>query len=184
MARVNKKEGLARKNQVEAWLAQGASRANIIELCKKRYGITYHQVDRYIAQANESFVAESKQETAVNYGLQVRRLNNLLIRAMGDEETAIQWSVVLRILDQLNKIFGLYQPDLSLEMDWEQRLLVDIRLGVVTFELIAEAHDESLAAELFRRAGIPVETGNGNPPALGETGAVSDNGRTLPPKTT
>lgn len=45
--------------------------------------------------------------------------------------------------------------------DWRSMAIEDIRAGRITYPLLAKAFDDSLAAELFREAGIPIPLGEG-----------------------
>lgn len=43
--------------------------------------------------------------------------------------------------------------------DWRSQAIADIKAGLVQYEPLAEAFDESLAAQLFREAGVPIPSG-------------------------
>lgn len=45
--------------------------------------------------------------------------------------------------------------------DWRSQAIADIKAGIIAFEALAEAFDESLATELFRAAGVPVQVEQG-----------------------
>lgn len=45
--------------------------------------------------------------------------------------------------------------------DWRSQAIADIKAGIIAFEALAEAFDESLATELFKAAGVPVSVGQG-----------------------
>ena len=47
-----------------------------------------------------------------------------------------------------------WQPPAKVEITWQDQAVADIRAGLVTYEALSEAFDESIAAELFSRAGV------------------------------
>lgn len=47
-----------------------------------------------------------------------------------------------------------WQPPAKIEISWQDQAVADIRAGLVTYQALAEAFDESIAAELFARAGV------------------------------
>lgn len=62
-------------------------------------------------------------------------------------------------LETLGKHLGLFNT-VKIE-DWRTQAITDIRAGLIPFEALAEAFDESLAAELFRAAGVSVSASEG-----------------------
>lgn len=61
-------------------------------------------------------------------------------------------------LVHLGRVHGVFTDKLQVD-DWRSQAVADIRAGRIAFEALAEAFDDSLAAELFREAGVPVSTG-------------------------
>ncbi len=56
-------------------------------------------------------------------------------------------------LIQLGRHYRLFVDRVQTE-DWRARAIDDIKAGLVTYEALASAFDEALAAELFRQAGM------------------------------
>lgn len=63
-------------------------------------------------------------------------------------------------LGQLGRYHALFLDRVRSE-DWRTMAIDDIRAGHITFEALAEAFDEDLATQLFREAGVPVQTAKG-----------------------
>jgi phage terminase small subunit len=59
-------------------------------------------------------------------------------------------------LETIGKHLGLFNT-IKID-DWRSQAIADIRAGNIPFEALAEAFDADLATELFREAGIPVQT--------------------------
>lgn len=49
-----------------------------------------------------------------------------------------------------------WNPPQKIEVSWQDQAVADIRVGALTYEDLVDWFDESLAAELFARAGVPV----------------------------
>lgn len=62
-------------------------------------------------------------------------------------------------LETIGKHLGLFNT-IKIE-DWRTQAIADIRAGKIPFEVLANAFDHSLAAELFAAAGVPVSVGEG-----------------------
>lgn len=62
-------------------------------------------------------------------------------------------------LETIGKHLGLFNT-IKID-DWRSQAIADIRAGNIPFDALAEAFDADLATELFREAGIPVQTGKG-----------------------
>lgn len=41
--------------------------------------------------------------------------------------------------------------------DWRSQAIADIRAGLITYPALAQAFDDTLATELFREAGVPIQ---------------------------
>lgn len=92
------------------------------------------------------------------------RTKTTLIAGRGDEETEIHETEIelydrLKALDLLAKYHDLtnrLHSEVTVK-DWRTQAIEDIRAGVLSYGALATAFaDESLAAELFREAGVPV----------------------------
>lgn len=57
-------------------------------------------------------------------------------------------------LETLGKHLGLFNT-VKIE-DWRTQAIADIRAGKIPYEALADAFDQSLAAELFAAAGVPI----------------------------
>lgn len=62
-------------------------------------------------------------------------------------------------LETIGKHLGLFNT-IKIE-DWRTQAIADIRAGKIPYEALADAFDESLAAELFAAAGVSVSIGEG-----------------------
>lgn len=50
-----------------------------------------------------------------------------------------------------------YRENINVKVEtWETQAIEDIKAGRIEYEALVEAFDESLATELFRRAGVPI----------------------------
>jgi phage terminase small subunit len=58
-------------------------------------------------------------------------------------------------LQLIGKHHKLFSEKLVIE-DWRSQAIADIRAGKLDYQVLAETFDESLAAELFRAAGVPI----------------------------
>lgn len=65
-------------------------------------------------------------------------------------------------LVHLGKAYGLFTDKLQID-DWRSRAIEDIREGRIAYQALADGFDESLAADLFRAAGIPIPTKQDTP---------------------
>lgn len=65
-----------------------------------------------------------------------------------------------RALVELGKYHGLFTDRLKIE-DWRSEAIEYIRRGEITYDVLAEEFDADLATELFRAAGVPVQTAAG-----------------------
>lgn len=76
-----------------------------------------------------------------------------------DGETTVYTEIELhdpqRAIDMLGKYHELFTNKLRVD-DWRSDAIRDIRDGKISYEALANAFDDSLAAELFRSAGIPI----------------------------
>lgn len=72
-----------------------------------------------------------------------------------------------RAIDMLGKYHELFTSKVKIE-DWHDEAIADIRSGRISYEALAQAFDESLAAELFRKAGVPVQVGASAPADPGD----------------
>lgn len=81
---------------------------------------------------------------------------------LGDDseihETEIEAYDRLKALDLLAKYHQLTTTSRVKVDDWRSQAIEDIKSGTLPYNVLAEAFDESLAAELFRSAGVPIPT--------------------------
>jgi phage terminase small subunit len=83
---------------------------------------------------------------------------------MGAEEVLARLTYIARTedtkhalvaLDKLARIHAMYTDTIRTE-DWKDRAVEDIRKGRIDYYALLDATDESLANNLFKRAGVPV----------------------------
>lgn len=68
-----------------------------------------------------------------------------------------------KVLEDIAKETGgrVQKQELKVD-DWRSQAIADIRAGKIAYEVLANAFDHSLAAELFAAAGVPISTGTDN----------------------
>lgn len=89
--------------------------------------------------------------------------NKAIVTEQSDiSETEVEMYDRLRALELIGKYLKLWTDKVEVE-DWRSRAVEDIRAGRIDFQALAEAFDESLAAELFRTAGVAVEVRESTP---------------------
>lgn len=155
MSKATQSEIEERVTVVYDLLLNGASRHAICQHAAKTWGISWRQADRLIAQANKVFEEQAAFVREEQLGKAINRLTTLYMRAMHVQD----YRVCLSVQRELNLLLGLHAPARSevTVKDWRAQAIEDIRSGVVSYgALVTVFEDESLAAELFREAGVPV----------------------------
>ncbi len=77
MEKADTKESLDRVRIITELKLRGASRSDIIEYCRKEWGIERAQVDCYIRKVNEGLVEEAKRDTEELFA-EARAKNNII----------------------------------------------------------------------------------------------------------
>jgi len=75
-----------------------------------------------------------------------------------DGRPTIEFYDAQSALQLLGKYHKLFTDRVQVD-DWRSQAIADIRRGAIDYEALAEAFDDTLAAELFRAAGVPVSPG-------------------------
>lgn len=73
-------------------------------------------------------------------------------------ETEVEAYDRLRALELIGKHLKMWTEKVQID-DWRSQAIADIRAGKIPYEVLADAFDNSLAAELFAAAGVPVQAG-------------------------
>lgn len=145
-----------RVNTVYELLMNGASRHAICQHAAKTWGISRRTTDRLIALANKVFEEESATVRERELGKAIRRLETLFLRSMHVQD----YKTCLSVQREINTLLGLNAParsEIKIE-DWRTQAIADIKAGMLTYDAVAQAFDDdSLAAELFREAGVLVD---------------------------
>lgn len=144
-----------RINTVYEMLLNGASRHAILQYCSKTWGISFRHGDTLIARANTLFEEQAAYVRERELGKAIHRLTALYMRTLAEKD----YRGALSVQRELNTLLGLNAPARSevTVKDWRAATVADIRAGLVSYEaVVSEFEDESLAAELFREAGVPV----------------------------
>lgn len=146
-----------RVNTVYELLMNGASRHAICQHAAKTWGISFRTTDRLIAQANKAFEEEAATVRERELGKSIRRLETLFLRSMHVQD----YKTCLSVQREINTMLGLHAPSRSEHeiKDWRTQAIADIKAGALTYDAVARAFDDdSLAAELFREAGVLVNS--------------------------
>lgn len=136
-------------------LLTGNRRAEILQYAsEKDWGLTSRQIDTYIGRASAQFKKQSNFKRERERGKAMERLNYLFMKAL----KVADYRTALAVQKDLSALLGLNAPT-KIEVTWQDQAIADIRAGKIPYKALADAFDESLAAELFRKAGVPIPTG-------------------------
>lgn len=139
----------------------------ISEFVDKRIAEMAMSADEVLARLSEharanvaNFLLLSMSEIATHPRAHLLKKVKQTKRTTKDNETyeTIEFEVhdpqaALVHLGRYHKLF----VDRVQQDDWRSQAIADIRNGNITFEALADAFDNSLAAELFAEAGVPVQ---------------------------
>lgn len=152
--KVTQAEMERRVNVVYEMLLNGASRHAILQYCSSTWKITPRHGDNLIAKANKAFEEQAAFVRERELGKSINRLTALYMRTMADKD----YRGALAVQKELNSMLGLNAPTRSEHeiKDWRSQAIEDIKAGTLTYNALAMAFDNSLAAELFREAGVLV----------------------------
>jgi DNA-binding transcriptional MerR regulator len=138
----------------------------------KKLGYSYRKIgdalDMSHTQARhdiENALAYIKDDVAVDAkalrDLEVARLDDMLLKLQSKindpHNTHYKaFDTALRIMERRSKLLGLDAPVKVQELTWRDQAIADIKAGTITYDALREAFDDSLASELFARAGVSV----------------------------
>ena len=143
---------------IETLILKGTSRAAIIQYAtKEKWDVSDRQVDAYIKRAKANIKRRIDKNRDYQYALAIQRLNMLLQASF----TIQDYKACLAVQKELNALLGLY-PATEIKIDdWHSQAIADIRDGKLTYEALADAFDDTLAAQLFAKAGVAVSAREG-----------------------
>jgi len=140
-------------------ILQGASRADILHYAsgKSDWGVEERQVENYMTRARQLVSKEAATYRAEAMDTAIARLNMIIANAMSiqDYQRAIAGQ------REINQLLGLYAPQKIHVDDWRSQAIADIRAGKLPYAALKEWFDDSMAAELFREAGVKIEADGG-----------------------
>lgn len=150
----SKAEITLRVNQVFKLLLTGTETPEIRQFMADKWGVAERTQFRYLARANEQLVAIAATQRDRERGRALARLNMLFRSALQLQD----YKTCLQVQREINTLLGLYAPAQSTLRidDWRSQAIEDIRRGAITYDALAQAFDDTLAAELFRSAGVEV----------------------------
>lgn len=157
--------GKVKSNEIEA--RQRAVQA--LEL--RKTGIPFRVVAERLGYADESgarkavasLLSREEYEAVDDYRLlELERLDKMFVKAytMASKGHLQAIDRVMKIMDHRAKLLGLYAPAKSEHeiKGWRTQAIADIKAGTLTYDAVARAFDDdSLAAELFREAGVLID---------------------------
>jgi len=159
--------------RIYSLVANKISRQEIFRFCAQTFGIKQRQVENYITRANQELEEQARFNRAREFGRALHQLDTWIVALIKKSD----YKGALAVRRELNSILGFHQETINLTIDWRARAVADIQTGIVSYDQLTEAFDESLAAELFRDAGVPVPDGASGAPALDAGNTLSGNGR-------
>lgn len=144
----------ARVEKVFEYIVTGMKPADICQYASEEWGVSDRQAFRYMADANQKIIESSDINRNRELGLALSRLNLLFKNAFKLQD----YKTCLQVQREINTLLGLYAPAQSTLRidDWRSQAIEDIRRGAITYDALAQAFDDTLAAELFRPAGVEV----------------------------
>lgn len=103
------------------YICQGLSNRRVKEEIMRRWKVTERSAQKYVSEALESLTQDNEEFIAKAREMQLERLNALMesLLERGDSSNAI------KVLDQINKINGLYSEKKELDISGDIRFTFD-----------------------------------------------------------
>lgn len=134
----------------------GASYRAIARELGVEVGTAYEDVDKELKEV----IALNTHNTEELRQIELERLDRMLLAITADVNKGHLGAIdrALRIGLRRAQLQGLDAPVKVQEITWRDQAIADIKSGVINYQALVEAFDSDIATELFRSAGVPVQT--------------------------